>query len=52
MVGRVKFQVLGKHGWCTAYCKEDLLRLNILTFMRFDIPVRVAGIVYGFKAAA
>lgn len=46
MVGRVKFQVWGKHGWCTAYCKVEMVSHNIMAFLRYGIGVRVDGLTY------
>lgn len=41
MVGRVKFQVLGKNGWCTAYCKRELIGVNMERFTVFGIKCRI-----------
>jgi len=41
MVGRVKFQVFGKHGWVTAYCKRELLWKNINLMVQHGVRVRV-----------
>jgi hypothetical protein len=43
MVGRVKFQVLGKHGWAPAWVKRELLQRNVDLFKGYGIIVRVAG---------
>jgi hypothetical protein len=43
MVGRVKFQVLGKNGWVTAYCKPELVERNTHAFNDAGYVVRVNG---------
>ena len=43
MVGRVKFQVLGKKGWVTAYCKPELVERNTHAFNDAGYTVRVGG---------
>lgn len=45
MVGRVKFQVWGKHGWCTAYVKSEMLFKNIKLFSQYDIKVKVGDLM-------
>lgn len=40
MVGRVKFQVWGKHGWCTAYVWWPLLTQNAQLFASYGIKHR------------
>lgn len=52
MVGRVKFQVWGKHGWATAYCKAELLMRNIRTFTGYGYTVRADGLKYTSVKAA
>lgn len=41
MVGRVKFQVWGKYGWCTAYVKADMLMANVALMRGYGIKFRV-----------
>lgn len=43
MVGRVKFQVWGKHGWCTAYVKSEMLMTNITLMRGYGIKFRVVS---------
>lgn len=55
MVGRVKFQVWGKHGWVTAYVKSELLSHNIYAFVKYGFTVCAKGLTYtwndGLEAA-
>lgn len=41
MVGRLKFQVWGKHGWCTAYVKLSMLHANATLMRAYGIKFRV-----------
>lgn len=43
MVGRIKLQVMGKHGWRTAYCKLDRLKLNVQRLQSFGFTVRCSS---------
>jgi hypothetical protein len=38
---RIKFQVLGPHGWCTAYVLRERLDHNRNLFRRYGYQVRV-----------
>jgi hypothetical protein len=41
MVGRVKFQVWGKYGWCTAYVRYGMLHQNLTLMRAYGIKCRV-----------
>jgi hypothetical protein len=41
LVGRVKFQVWGKYGWCTAYAKVSMLHANISLMRGYGIKFRI-----------
>jgi hypothetical protein len=40
---RVKFQVWGKYGWCTAYAKVSMLHANISLMRGYGIKFRIVS---------
>ncbi len=53
MIGRVKFQVLGKNGWVAAYCKAELVEHNTHAFNDAGFIVRVnSSDLYHYPKAA
>lgn len=52
MVGRVKFEVFGKHGWAVAYAKPETVEANRLLFLAYGCRVRINGDEYAVSKAA